>query len=124
MFHMGYDVWGQYADYMDYWSSKIDSSPDLNWKEEMALLNLRQEGPGVTRELFSCLGKSQRSAVRVGVGESKEDARTLGAASTRVDDCEGRVGDAGLSGVVRGVGVARKLVLMLWMTVTVCTLTT
>jgi hypothetical protein len=123
MFHMGYDVWGQYADDMDYWSSKIDSSLDLNWKEEMALLNLRQEGPGVTRELFSCLGKSQRSAVRVGVGESKEDARTLGAASTRVDDCEGRVGDAGLSGVVRGVGVARKLVLMLWMTVTARTLT-
>ena len=120
---MGYDVWGQYADDMDYWSSKIDSSPDLNWKEEMALLNLRQEGPGVTKELFSCLGKSQRSAVRVGVGESKEDARTLGAASTRVDDCEGRVGDAGLSGVVRGVGVARKLVLILWMTVTACTLT-
>ena len=45
-------------------------------------------------------------AVRVGVGESKEDARTLSVASTRVDDCEGGVGDAGLSGVVRGVGVA------------------
>ena len=64
------------------------------------------KGPGVTRESLSCPGKSQRSAVRVGVGESKEDMRTLGMASTRVDDCEGGVGNAGLSGVVRGVGVA------------------
>ena len=44
--------------------------------------------------------------MRVGVGESKEDARILGTATTRVDNCEGGVGDAGLSGVVRGVGVA------------------
>ena len=72
----------------------------------MALLKPCQEGPRVTRESFSCPRKSQRSAVRVGVGESKEDMRTLGAASTRVNNCEGRVGDAGLSGVVRGVGVA------------------
>ena len=107
---------------MDYWSSKIDSSPDSNWKEEMALLKLRQEGPGVTRESFSCPGKSQRSAVRVGVGESKEDTRTLGASSTRVDDCEGGVGDASLSGAVGGVGVAQKLVLMLQMTITAHTL--
>ena len=99
-------MWGRYTDDVDYWSSKIDGSPDSNWKEEMALLKPCQEGPGVTRESFSCPGKSQRSAVRVGVGESKEDTRALGAASTRVDDCEGRVGDAGLSGVVRGVGVA------------------
>ena len=76
----------------------------------------------MTRESFSCPGKSQRLAVRVGVGESKEDARTLGAASTRVNDCEGGVGDASLSGVVRGVGVIRKLVLMLWMTITACAL--
>ena len=61
--------------------------------------------------------------MRVGVGESKEDVRTLGVSSTRVDDCEGGVGDAGLLGVVRGVGVARKLVLMLWMTVTTRALT-
>ena len=61
--------------------------------------------------------------MRVGVRELKEDARTLGASSTRVDDCEGGVGDAGLSGVVRGVRVARKLVLMLRMTVTVRALT-
>ena len=61
--------------------------------------------------------------MRVGVGESKEDARTLGASSTRVDNCEGGVGDAGLSGVVRGVGVARKLVLMLRMTITAHALT-
>ena len=33
----------------------------------MALLKLCQEGPGVTRELFSCPGKFQRLAVRVGV---------------------------------------------------------
>ena len=72
----------------------------------------------MTRESFSCPGKSQRSAVRVGVGESKEYARTLGTASTRVDDCEGGVGDAGLSGVVRGVRVVRKLVLMLQITIT------
>ena len=91
---------------MDYWSSKIDGSLDSNWKEEMVLLKPCQEGPGVTRELFSCPGKSQRSAVRVGVRESKEDTRTLGMSSTRVDNCEGGVGDAGLSGVVRGVGVA------------------
>ena len=91
---------------MDYWSSKIDGSLDLNWKKEMALLKLRQEGPRVTRELFTCSGKSQRLAVRVGVGESKEDARTLSVSSTRVNDCEGGVGNCGLSGVVRGVGVA------------------
>ena len=103
---MGYNVWGRYADDMDYWTSKIDGSPVLNWKDEMALLKPCQEGPRVTRESFSCPGKSQRSAVRVGVRESKEDARTLGASSTRVDNCEGGVGDAGLSGVVRGVGVA------------------
>ena len=66
---------------------------------------------------------TQRSVVRVGVGELKEDVRTLGAASTRVDDCEGGVGDAGLSGVVRGVGVTRKLVLMLQMTITARALT-
>ena len=89
----------------------------------MALLKPCQEGPGVTRELFSCPGKSQRSAVRVGVGESKEDARTLGVSPTRVDDCEGGVGNAGLSGVVRGVRVAQKLVLMLQMTITACALT-
>ena len=88
----------------------------------MALLKPCQEGPEVTRESFSCPGKSQRSAVRVGVGESKEDVRTLSTASTRVDDCEGGVGDAGLSGVVRGVRVVQKLVLMLWMTITVCAL--
>ena len=45
------------------------------------------------------------SVVRVGVRELKEGARTLGASPTTVDDCEGGVGDAGLSGVVRGVGV-------------------
>ena len=95
---------------MDYWSSKIDGSLDSNWKEEMVLLKPRQEGPGVTRESFSCPGKSQRSAVRVRVRESKEDARTLGTSPTRVDDCEGGVGNAGLSGVVRGVRVAQKLV--------------
>ena len=61
--------------------------------------------------------------MRVRVGESKEDARTLGASPTRVDDCKGGVGDASLSGVVRGVGVARKLVLMLWMTITARALT-
>ena len=72
----------------------------------MALLKPCQEGPRVTRESFSCPGKFQRLAVRVGVGELKEDTRTLGTASTRVDDCEGGVGNAGLSGVVRGVGVA------------------
>ena len=107
---------------MNYWSLKIDGSPDLNWKEKMALLKPRQEGPRVTRELFSCPGKSQRSVVRVGVRELKEDARTLGTSSTRVDDCEGGVGDAGLSGVGREVGVTQKLVLMLRMTITVCTL--
>ena len=105
-------------DDMDYWSSKIDGSLDSNWKEEMALLKLCQEGPGVTRELFSCLGKSQRLAVRVGVGESKEDARTLGASPTGVNNCEGGVGNASLSGVVRGVRVTQKLVLMLRMTIT------
>ena len=120
---MGYSVWGQYTDDMDYWSSKIDGSPDSNWKEEMALLKPHQEGPRVTRESFSCPGKSQRSAVRVGVRESREDARTLGAALTRVDNCEGGVGDASLSGAVGGVGVAQKLVLMLQMTVTACALT-
>ena len=103
---------------MDYWSSKIDGSLDSNWKEEMALLKPRQEGPGVTRESFSCPGKSQRLAVRVRVERSVEDARTLGASSTRVVNCEGGVGNAGLSGVVRAVRVARKLVLMLRMTVT------
>ena len=61
--------------------------------------------------------------MRVRVGGLKEDARTLGASSTRVDDCEGGVGDAGLSGVVRGVGVTQKLVLMLRMTVTTRALT-
>ena len=116
---MGYDVWGQYTDYIDYWFSKIDGSLDSNWKEEMALLKPRQEGPGVTRESFSCPGKSQRSVVRVGVSESKEDTRTLGVSPTRVNDCEGGVGDASLLGVVRGVGVTRKLILMLQMTVTV-----
>ena len=39
--------------------------------------------------------------------------------STRVDNCEGGVGDAGLSGVGREVGVTQKLVLMLRMTITV-----
>ena len=107
---------------MDYWSSKINGSPDLNWKEEMALLKPRQKGPRVTRELFSCPGKSQRLAVRVGIGESKEDARSLGESSTRVNDCEGGVGDASLSGAVGGVGVAQKLVLMLQMTITAHTL--
>ena len=116
---MGYDVWGQYTDYIDYWFSKIDGSLDSNWKEEMALLKPRQEGPGVTRESFSCPGKSQRLAVRVGVGESKEDMRTLSTSSTRVNNYEGGVGNASLLEVVRGVGVARKLVLILWMTVTV-----
>ena len=109
-------------DDMDYWSSKIDGSPDLNWKEEMALLKPCQEGPGVTKESFSCPRKSQRSVVRVGVRELKEDTRTLGMASTGVDNCEGGVGDAGLSGVVRAVGVTQKLVLMLWMTITTHTL--
>ena len=108
---------------MDYWSLKIDGSPDLNWKEKMALLKPRQEGPRVTRELFSCPGKSQRSAVRVGVRELKEDAKTLSVSPTRVNNCEGGVGDASLSRVVRGVGVAQKLVLMLWMTVTTHALT-
>ena len=56
--------------------------------------------------------------VRVRVGELKEDARTLGASSTSVDS-EGGVGDCGLLGVVRGVRVAQKLVLMLQMTITV-----
>ena len=70
------------------------------------LLKLRQEGSGVTKELFSWTGKSQRSVVRVGVGELKEDVRTLGTSSTRVNDCEGGVGNAGLSRAVGGVRVA------------------
>ena len=61
--------------------------------------------------------------MRVGVGESREDVRTLSTASARVDDCEGGVGNAGLSEVVRGVGVTQKLVLMLRMTVTTHALT-
>jgi hypothetical protein len=111
---MGYNVWGQYMDYVDYWSSKIMSSPDSNWKEEMALLKLRQEGPGVTREDVSEAGGSQRSAVSE--GGVVVDAITLGALPTRVELDPGNAGRS--KGVVRGVGVARKLVLMLQMTVT------
>jgi hypothetical protein len=66
------------------------------------------EEPGVTIEEEVCCGKSQRSAVRGGVERSLDDARTLGALSATkvVDDQEGGIGDAGHSGVVKGVGVA------------------
>ena len=65
-----------------------------------------QENSKVTREEVSEPGKSQRLMVRVRVGESKEDTRTLSMSPTRVNDCEGGVGDCSLSGVVRGVGLA------------------
>ena len=60
--------------------------------------------------------------MRVQVGESMGDVRTLGTSPARVVDYEGGVGNAGLSGVVKGVGVAQKLVLMLQMTITMCAL--